>query len=482
MSEEKIPAFNDVQGWIDYVKQKLGVTPQVVDLTPPPSQKLAAKDKSAFKPEIFNPLTPDYYQPYVSTLAHLLHSRRIGLPNYMMMDTFLSFYKPFNTVVDCLREPKTLWQKVIADLVSSKDFPKVNSITANSVELSIAAAFNFLSRMFQNTRINAKLADSLSYINDPRQHDELRKHLGQEVLPYSLTMALNAAEFFMKHADEYSRYLFNEIQRLSEEQQALNGLLAQLPGGQGFTHEALSVLHYLQSPDDFRRKVKLLNDLLKSFKFYTASVSTAMQREVIESTYGGVSGVTVLRDLKQIQDLAVQELALPSSLMALRILSQQATVKQRAVSIQPVVFVDKSGSMAEKLSFYEETAKISAASGLALALYRKLNADIYLFDVEVHKVAPRDIIKTLLTIQADSGTRIEEVLNTIKTLPTSRQYVVISDGIDEVSEDLAAAVAKTHKVTFCILPPSWKPNWLRHFKTVEVKKLEDLLPSRLLRG
>jgi len=112
-------------------------------------------------------------------------------------------------------------------------------------------------------------------------------------------------------------------------------------------------------------------------------------------------------------------------------------VYRRAASVKPVLFLDKSGSMAEYFEWRSEVPKISVASGLALALYRKLDADVYLFDTEVTRVNPANIVETLLRIEADGGTDIDPVLEEIvKIGKKDYVYIVISDGITEASEDV----------------------------------------------
>ena len=123
-----------------------------------------------------------------------------------------------------------------------------------------------------------------------------------------------------------------------------------------------------------------------------------------------------------------------------------------------------------------EIPKISAAAGLALALYRRFRARVYLFDTEVEEVSPRDVVRTLLRIRADGGTCIGKVLETIKTLPQKSIHIVITDAIDNVSIELAREVASRYRVVFCLLPPAWSDvDWLRYFRVVEVRSLHDLV-------
>ena len=79
-------------------------------------------------------------------------------------------------------------------------------------------------------------------------------------------------------------------------------------------------------------------------------------------------------------------------------------------------------------------------------------------------------------IQADGGTRIEEVLKEIRRIGRKDcTYIVISDGIDAVPEDLAKEVASRYRVGFIVVPPSWEPGWLKHFRYVRVRSAEELV-------
>jgi uncharacterized protein with von Willebrand factor type A (vWA) domain len=143
---------------------------------------------------------------------------------------------------------------------------------------------------------------------------------------------------------------------------------------------------------------------------------------------------------------------------------------QRAATVRPVVFVDKSGSMACEFSYYVDVPKISVASGFALALHRKLNADIYLFDTECEPVSPSKVVETLLTIKADGGTDIDPVLQEIMRLGKEEfTYIIVSDGITEASDQVLkrfeeSGLAKRTKLI--VVPPGLGAR----FKWVEVLK------------
>jgi len=108
-----------------------------------------------------------------------------------------------------------------------------------------------------------------------------------------------------------------------------------------------------------------------------------------------------------------------------------------------------------------EVPKISVAAGVALAMYRKYNADVYLFDTEVTAVKPADVVNTLLTISADGGTNIDSVIEEINHInKTDYIYIIISDGITEASEQHMAMLRRfAPRVKLILVDYSFEPNY-----------------------
>jgi len=244
-------------------------------------------------------------------------------------------------------------------------------------------------------------------------------------------------------------------------------------GGHGFTHEALSVLAFLERPDGFRKRVRILRAAADVMRRLLAEAPASLTHQQATSQFGGVSGVTRMTRELQLKDVLPEELAtlgvgggLAELLFALKLLQKQVMVLERAATVKPVVFLDKSGSMAEE--FGGNIPKISAAAGLALALYRRYGGDIYLFDTEVERVEPRSVVETLLTIGADGGTDISKVLREIAGIGRrDRVYLVVTDAIDEVDSEAIEEVRRrglAGNVRFILVPPAWERGWLRNFK------------------
>jgi uncharacterized protein with von Willebrand factor type A (vWA) domain len=270
--------------------------------------------------------------------------------------------------------------------------------------------------------------------------------------------------------DDATENALNLVTEYREAKESAEEAISLLGGGQGgtsFDKEALSVIRFLSTPDWFRERVKILRYARQFYTRFLTAVPTSLTHQQITSTYGGVNGVTRMFSEKQISDILPSELALAQlgdagkALLALKVVQKQLMVFQRSASVKPVIFVDKSGSMAGSLTNRrgEEIApKISIASGLALALQRKLNADIYLFDTEIEKVNPTRIVDVLLKIRADGGTDIDPVLEEIMRIGKNDYiYIIISDGITEASDEVLkkfeeSGLAKRTKLI--LVPPS----------------------------
>ena len=431
--------------------------------------------KSAFHEKIYESLPLDYYLPYITDTQKLFVATtpvRTYPKFYMSHDSFLMFYKHYDVVFQSLKRSNKiapLWRAIVEKTVKSDDFYELNKITANSNELSILASVQFLRQLLLRTdieKIQQQMRNVQSQQLDPRIQTAV-----DELLNEVVDEALHSA---LKNVNE-----FKESKETAEE--AISILAGS--GGHGFTKEALSVMKFLEKPEEFRRRVRLLR-LAKMFysKFLTA-VPTSMIHQQVTSIYGGVNGITRMFSEKQISDVLPSELVLTQlgdagrALLALKIVQKQLMVYQRSASVKPVVFVDKSGSMAEPFDNWRRNntedvnnpPKISVASGLALALHKKLDADVYLFDTEVEKVNPAKVIDVLLSISADGGTDIDPVLEEIvKIGKHDYVYIIVSDGITEASSEILQKFKESglaSRTKLILIPPSAESfNWVKELK------------------
>jgi len=409
--------------------------------------------KSAFKESIYESLPIDYYIPYVSSVQkHLMDLMRIRAKLYQSHDAFLMFYKPYHTVFSSLKKQNKaapVWLDVIRRTVTDNRFYDINSITSNSVDLSILAAMQFLRKLLTNVDV-----DQLQKIQEQQpQSPEVLKDL-KEVMD-KLAPAIDSA----------ITTTLDAVKEFKELQESAGETIRMLSGGHGYTKEALSALSYLKDPDEFRRRVRILTEAARWFKTFTTLIPTSLQHQQVASMFGGVNGVARMQSDQQIQDILPSELALTQlgnigqTLFAAKLALKQLNVYQRAATVKPIIFVDKSGSMADVFEVKIGVSKISVATGLALALYKKLNADVYLFDTEIEKVNPSKIVETLLTIKADGGTNVDPVLSEIMNIgKKDYTYIIISDGITEASDDVLNNFIKSGLVPrtkLILVPPAY---------------------------
>jgi uncharacterized protein with von Willebrand factor type A (vWA) domain len=400
--------------------------------------------KSAFRESIYEGLPWTYYMDYISSVQKMLKHMVRTLPRvYQAHDAFLMFYRNYDIVWRSLKQQNKaapIWHRIISEAIRKENFYEVNRFTRGSTDLSILAAYQFLRNILnrvwsrQLEQIQQRLYEQLKNVNDPRA---INKAVNDALAGFNTAAVLAIKEEAKQALQEALTAVREYAEAKSEAEAAIDMLVG---SGSGFSKEALSVLHFLEHPDDFRRRINILKWTRVFTTQFMTTLPTSFSHEQVASTVGGISGVGRLNGNK-VSDILPSELVLMSlpgyeqigrALFAVKYASRQLMAYQHAVAIKPVVFVDKSGSMAGSIE--GDVPKISLATGMALAMHRKYNADVYLFDTEVTAVKPVDVVNTLLTINADGGTNIDPVIEEIARInKTDYVYVIISDGITEAS-------------------------------------------------
>jgi uncharacterized protein with von Willebrand factor type A (vWA) domain len=431
--------------------------------------------KIAFRAEIYGGLPLDFFlQHIVDVQKYVRAAASAAAKLYQAHDAYLAFYKPAEEVLRSLKQSNKAapaWHYVMSHLVRKWDFTRLNAVTAGSPDLAVVAATNFLVKLLKMVDVGkldqqAKQALQQS-AGKPGTISLMNKLLGQEAANQLKAAADEAFNEAMKAAAEFS-----ELKAYSES--AVSVIVG--AGGHGYTLYAISAARFLQNPDEVRRRVRLLRNTVAALKTFSEMVPTSLTHMQTASLYGGIAGVTQLRDLSKIADILPSELALSQLgsagqlLLALKIAQRQAAAWQRAAAVKPVVFLDKSGSMAAPLGWGGSTEKIALAAGLALALFSKLDADVYLFDTEVEGPVPRRrVAEMLLTIQADGGTNATPVLEEILRIGKADYlYVIVSDGITEAEPEVLRRFEHSglaRRTRLILVPPGEENyNWVQLIK------------------
>ena len=439
--------------------------------------------KSAFTSKIYRGLPLDHYLPGIQATFEYFNVRKYkegvrARPKfYMLHDAFMMYYHPAEVVADAVKKnpkKKTVWWSIVRKAITTSHYLQLNRVTAGSEELAALAGAAFLIgllREAQQAASQANVSDAVEFMDKKTVSDASAAGIGERELE---EIAGKAADYAAWMVERYA-------EAKSEAEEAVAAMGA---GGLGYVHEGLSVWTFLENPDEFRRRVSILKWTAVMMRQFVNLVPTSLVQQQVVSEVGGVMGVAKMLRESQLKDLTAEELAylamangrlgrVARMYFALRVLQKQANVVQRAASIRPVIFVDKSGSMAETFEGGEAVPKISVAAGFALALYRKLQGEVYMFDTEVDKVSPKEVVKTLLTIKADGGTDITEVFREILRIGRRDYvYVIVTDAIEDPDREVIEELKRrglAQRIRFILVPPAWEKEWLtENFKYYRV--------------
>jgi uncharacterized protein with von Willebrand factor type A (vWA) domain len=441
--------------------------------------------RSAFKAKVFEPGIEFHW---VGIERTLILARQWGLApkRYQVADGYIMYFKNTEDVAAALKAKNRhapAWRAFIESIVKSPNYARLNQLTRGSVELSVAAAV----KMFMKLGYTRRKIDELDEVM--RQLEEGKVPRGMEADaasvggPKKLLMALEkqAISYGRSAAEELDK-IAEELKRYIEARGEAEAAVAVLSGGRGYTLEGLSIWRFLSDPDGFRRRVKLLKDAAKMFRRFMSVFGEPAEQA--PSPWGGISGVTLMTRYEQIVDATPYELAVADEspeLFAVKVATKQLTVKERGAKLRLVLYVDKSGSMAGAMP--DGVPKISAATGLALALHRRFNAEVYLFDTEVDKITSKSVIETLLQIEADGGTDISRVMEDALRRQDNSLYIIISDGITDAPPELVSRFIQKcgRRTRLILIPPSGeKYGWVQALKrlggvfyVLDVAQLEE---------
>ncbi len=425
--------------------------------------------RSAFKAKIFEPGVEFHW---VGIERTLILARQWGLApkRYQATDSYVMYFKDAKDVAAALKARNRhapAWRAFVEAIIKSPNYARLNQLTKGSVELSVAAAV----RMFMRLGYTRRKIDELDEVM--RQLEEGKVPQGMEADAASVGGPKKLLAALEKQAASYGKSAAEELDKIAEElKQYIEArgeaemAVAALCGGRGYTLEGLSVWRFLEDPDDFRRRVRLIKDAAKMFRRFMSVFSEPAEQT--PNFWGGVSGVTLMTRYEQIIDATPYELAIADEspeLFATKVATKQLVVREKGTKPKLVIYVDKSGSMAGAMP--GGVPKISAAAGLALALHRRFNAEVYLFDTEVDQVKPRDVAETLLKIKADGGTNISRVMEEALRKPNTSLHLIISDGITDAPMELTNKfISKCGKRTKLILipPAGEKYRWVQELK------------------
>jgi len=376
-------------------------------------------------------LVEDYKNPVYRSQA------RAVLSNFLLQNKKLPFFVPLDASIVHLKRwssivfnprVKGAWKAILERYYETDAYKSLNNTVAGDPLLAKYATIQWLNTLFQKCESEAERRNI-----EPKDGDyvqALLQALDTQVSPAEASrVAIRLAEALEAEA--------KEIQK-------------DLEAAESFSHLGLPVAELLEKPDEFRLKARnrIIVNLVRFLRVLRREASAPKTARAPTIPGGRPLGVKRLSRWFELTSILPSEL-LDDDLLAYRLSSRSAMVRERYGGLPDyVVYLDKSGSMSSDILYRssptqtEYVPKISFAAASALALAYKLKQvgskmTLKVFDTEVHDPIGdiRSLIDTLLRIRADSGTNISNVLEDAVKHHRDSKVIVVTDGIDRVSED-----------------------------------------------
>jgi uncharacterized protein with von Willebrand factor type A (vWA) domain len=428
--------------------------------------------RSAFRPKIFEPHGAEFYWVGIERTSALARMFGVAPKRYQSVDSYMMYFRDAETVAAALKETNRAapaWRIFIESVVKSPNYVKLNQLTRGSMELSVAAAVKMLTALGPMRQRLEELNEAMRQLAEGKVPPGMEAEAAAAGGPQKLLSKLEgeAMSCGVSVANKLEA-IAKELKQYAEARREAEAAAVVLSGGRGYSLEGLSLWHFLTEPDAFRQRVKLLRDAARMFRRFMSAFNE-QPAEQRASLWGGIVGATLMTRYEQVVDAVPHELAVADELpelFAAKVATKQVTIRERGTRLKLLVYVDKSGSMAGQMA--DGTPKISAAAALALALHRRYNADVFLFDTEVDRVSPREVVETLTRIWADGGTNIARVMeDAMERASGNTVCIIISDGISEVPQGLASKFIERcgRRARVILIPPAGEGfRWVQELK------------------
>jgi hypothetical protein len=375
----------------------------------------------------------------------LLENKKI--PFIVGMDASIVHYKPWTQIVFNPRN-KEGWKAILENYYNTETYKILNNAVAGDPLLSKYATINFLNALFKKAK-------------EETEKEEVKKKKKGESDLETLSDAIETLT--AKNPQKAERIVKEVVSSLEKEAQEI---LKDLEAIESFSHVGVPVAQLLEKPEEFREKARnhIIVNLVRFLRKLRKEAPSLKQTRSPTLVGGRPLGVKRIQRWSELTRMLPME-QLDEDLLAYKVASRTVRVSEQWGNISNyVVYLDKSGSMAENILYHsaptqtEYVPKISFAAASALALAQALrNAGakmtLKLFDTEVHDPVTDyvQLIDTLMRIRADSGTNITNVLeDAIKH--RDERIIIITDGIDVVSEEsVKKAKSANLDVTFVFI-------------------------------
>lgn len=382
--------------------------------------------------------------------------KNIALDHSLALDAHMMNYKHWPSLV-FNPNTRSSWENVLRGYYDSDEYKRMNEKVHSNPLLAKMATMNFLESVVKSVNKNKQNQGG----NQPSGQQG-----GQNIQSY-----------------------FNQLNRMPQQQsqQIVQSIVAgaasqasntddMADAMTGFSHMGIPLERY-----DLDQVREILSNkiAINMMKIFRKMVSLPMGKNLTApSPRRGIPiGTKVMRSFSEIVDMLPGEY-LDDDLMTLKVATRTAQVRQRYSGIKNVVvYLDKSGSMGGSMPYEGDyVQRVAFAGGCAFALAKQLRGigghlTLKLFDTEVHREITDyfDILKAACSISADGGTDITKVLEDALQYG-DEQVILVSDGIDTVSEDAARKASQIDMR--CVLLQESNEILERYLKVQRVDKLK----------
>ena len=403
-----------------------------------------------------------------SVLSNFLLENK-KLPFFVAFDSSVLHYKHWTQIVFNPRE-RGGWKHILERYYNTDSYKQLNNIVSGDPLLSKYATINFLNSLFKKSKEELK---------------KIKKEVSSKDEENPVSTLLNE----LKNVSPYqAEKVIGEV--VSTLEKEAKEILQDIEMAQSFSHIGIPIAELLEKPDEFREKTrnKIIVHLVKFLQKLRFTAPSLKQTKIPTLVGGRPLGVKKLQRFSELSSVLPIEY-LDDDILTYRIASRTIRVSERYGSIPNyVVYLDKSGSMAEDIKYVASPTetisvpKISFASASALALayqLRRVGAKLTLklFDVEVHDPISdfKQLIDVLVRIKADSGTNITKVLEDAVRNHRDDKIIIVSDGIDIVSEEAVGKAKSENLDITCVFIQTDNQLLRRNFRCVHLKEAKPTI-------
>ena len=394
-------------------------------------------------------LVEDYKNATYRSLARsvlsnfLLENKK--LPFIVAMDSSIIHFKHWPTIV-FNPHVKGGWKTILERYYESDAYKTLNNAVAGDPMLAKYATVHFLNTLFKKSEEQLKQIKQ-SRLSGKDKEDPVGS-LVQLIDKQQSPETNKAVQALISALEQEAKEVLQDVETI-----------------ESFSHLGVPVAELLEKPDEFREKARnrIIIHLVKFLQKLRREAPNLKQTKAPTLIGGRPLGIKKIQRWSELSNVLPVEY-LDDDLLTYKIASRTVRVSERYGNIQNyVVYLDKSGSMGDDIKYHvspiqtEYVPKISFAAASALALayqLKKVGAKmtLKLFDVEVHDpiVDFAQLIDVLVKIRADSGTNITNVLEDATKNHRDEKVIIVTDGIDEVSEDAVKAAKSANLDITCI--------------------------------